>query len=204
MTLWDTFQGSPMAAGPQGERWCVEHQPTGNVASKEMHFPNWREALRAYRALASGKPDEWGFWEAVEPVQVVQYVSQTRRHDPRGGMVQSTASEESSAGLSTVLRTTFSHESISDMLREICEATRQTESGPVPDWAVRKEGLKLLLAYQYGLPIQRKEEVARRESTDGDVIARLATKPGYRSAVRNYIEALEQKEAERLGKLGRK
>lgn len=191
MFLWDCHQGAPMPAGPDGERWCVEFAPVGRVAPTRMHFPNWRAARQAFRALAAGKPDEWGFWDASNLERSEQYVGQTSGASREGQPVHNGGSGSESGGLSARLRAEFPLESVMEIMLGLCRATRPTPTGPEPDWTTRAAGIKLLLAYRVGLPIQRKEEVTRRETSDAEIVARLITKPGYRQAMLNFIISLE-------------
>lgn len=88
-------------------------------------------------------------------------------------------------------------------LRQLCDATRMTPEGPVPDWPTRAKGLQLLLAYHEGLPRPRKDEMPRSGDTNADVESRLKTQPKLRQAFRNYLDHLDggppQESQESLG-----
>lgn len=196
--LWDTITGAPMPIGVNGERWCIEHRPDGRGEPTTMHLTTWRSARKAFRSLAAGKPDEWQFWTVPKSEQVGQYVGQRGPLQLSAGLEQNTGVTLASSGLSACLIAAFPPERIAELLLQMCEATRHTESGPEPDWPTRKEGLKLMLAYQLGLPLKRVEEVVRHEQTNEGFISNLTTKPGYRHALRCLIDSMDEKQQERI------
>lgn len=87
-------------------------------------------------------------------------------------------------------------------LRELCEATRMTPEGPVPDWATRTKGLQLLLAYREGLPLPRTVELPKPRNSDADANHRLKSSPGYRKALREYLDYLDGEEAQDIQETG--
>ena len=73
---------------------------------------------------------------------------------------------------------------------------RITPDGLEPDWPTQIKGLQMLLAYRDGLPIQRIEEIPKREISFTDLKQSFLTKPGYRHAVIGYLESLKREVAE--------
>lgn len=200
--LWDCAQGAPMEVGADGERWAIEHRPGGKRAKRRhLHFPNFRIARFALAALAGDGEDEWGFFSGHGK----QDGGQTQDSPGEGGGPASLALS-TDVGFMRLLRDEFPESTIISYLRDLCEAEKGVysygvETAKEPDWATREKGLKLLLAYREGLPVQRKEEVSRRESSDAEVMEKVAMKPGYRRAWMNYCAAIERQEADRLDDL---
>lgn len=204
LILWDCNEGAPMEPGPRNERWAIEYDPGGKGKKRHMHFPTIHMARHAMGALATdAKDDEWGFF----PLPEREDGSRVARNGSPNDMVShppaiqpSPLSPVPSDGISAALLKEFPEERIIGYLTSLCEASKVIvdkgkEIGDEPDWATREKGLRLLLAYRSGTPVQRKEEVNRRESSEAETIAKIATKPGYRMALKNYIAAIDDNSA---------
>jgi hypothetical protein len=97
--------------------------------------------------------------------------------------------------LTHALRQEISDAEIQRHFRELCEATRMTAEGPLPDWPNRAKGLQLLLSYREGLPLPRSEEPIIPKVNSSEVIDRIKTRPAYRQAFRDYLDFLDREDA---------
>ncbi|MCA9447556.1 MAG: hypothetical protein KC931_10595 [Candidatus Omnitrophica bacterium] len=89
------------------------------------------------------------------------------------------------------LGSAYSSAEIERRLCQLCEATRMTSEGPVPDWPTRAKGLQLLLAYRVGLPLLRKETIANQALSNEEASKTLKANPNVRKAFRDYLDYLD-------------
>lgn len=95
------------------------------------------------------------------------------------------------SGLTDTLQCSYSNEDVLHRITALCEATRPTPDGLMPDWSARARGLDLLLLYRVGSPLQRKEEIQKVAMTDSERASRFKTKPALRRAMMSYLQSLE-------------
>jgi len=185
-------------------RWLVMHFPSGSSAS----FPSQTKARDALKILQLGR-DEWNILPCEAPT------GDLSRIKPRSesGMVQNLSESEKKQMLNPspgesvgqfglVLNEKFDDNQIGDWIRELC--TAEKDNGE-PDWTTREKGLKLLLSYREGTPIQRQETIVKDTISPEDVLKRLKNNQKYREAFLDtfgveFIDELRDAEGSELVK----
>ena len=183
-------------------RWLVMHFPSGGSAS----FSGQAKAKDALKVLQLGR-DEWGLLPCEAPM------GDLNRLKPRAesGMVQNMSEAEKKQMLNpspqggesqfgSVLTEKFDDDQIGEWIRELC--TAEKDNGE-PDWTTREKGLKLLLSYREGTPIQRQETIVKDTISPEDVLKRLKNNKKYREAFLDtfgveFIDELREVEAEEV------
>lgn len=218
--LFDCNAGAPVGVGPDGERWAIIWTPTRSTRAKArfLHLPRFRDAERALRQLRTGEKDEYGMFDApnekpTPPKQLTEsedaevvYLPPCpdKPVNPAQLIRKGALDAQAAATLTQTLVDRFSPTWIADQLQRLVAAKRplygnvngeQAVIGYEEDFATQRAALQLLLAYQQGLPVKRSEEIVQHQSTDADVIARLAMKPHYRAAMLQYIHAVDAAQA---------
>jgi len=166
-----------------------------------MWVKTYDTAMLMLKKLRTGE-DLWNFWSEGNGAELKP------SHQPGGALMRGDeSSQQGSLGnLSAMLRTAFDEKCVQQYLTDLLTASKPVYStgngeqkviGETPDWATRKDALKLLLAYRDGMPLKRKEEVVSHQSSDAQVIANLANKPGYRHAMRNFIDSMDDRSRQR-------
>lgn len=203
LILWDTaISGCRLQPSKQGHRWCLEHIPEGRAKRQRMYVSTVAAANTVIRSLAKGV-DDWGFWPEKNPKK-----KKTKSGEPDRDVSQSSLSSEGGgggsltmAGLTGALREKFPEHVIAEKFKQLLEASKPIYSntgGNVevvehePDYPVQLQALKLLMAYRDGQPIQRKEELRRTVTTEGEMMKKVAMNPNYRRGLRKYIESLDK------------
>lgn len=204
---WDCEAGAPMGLGPDGERWCIEHRPTGNKKSTYMHVRTTREMRPTFSALARGSKDEWGFWRdggSFSAGSNARNVSQSADSTEGGGDAQLGPHHAPPVDIAALLKAEFPDEKVVEYLRGMCEAEKpiyMNEGGEVrvvgsaPDWQTRSKGIPLLLAYREGKPVERTESIQKRIVTDEEVANKLQSNASYRKGMESYIAMLNAKDS---------
>lgn len=219
LRVYDTHLGGDIPPGPgPKDRWAIEFRRAGLPEDADhpvIYTTSQKHAYGIVRALAEKEPDEWGLLGPAKtsrrgksrPACLTDKpaapISTGTDGQPNGDVVTRPAagSRTPSASLSARLREDFDEEKISGYIRDLCEASNKvfTKDGKLiatePDWRTRASGATILLAYRDGKPIQTKEEIKRREVSEDDVMRRLLEKPGYRRAIRGYIDQIERQKA---------
>lgn len=204
--IWDTSQGAPMSMSKAGLRWCVQHVPAGRGKKTQMYCRTLATAETMLRSLVEGE-DMWGFWEDPPASSKTKNTKKTvgkEKHNvsetgepPEGGAPPAPVTLQ---GLTMALRDGFPEAEITKMFSALLEATKPiyannqgnvTVAANEPDWAIRKDALKLMLSYREGTPVQRKEEVRRIETNETEFMRRIAKNPNYRHALRRFIESFD-------------
>jgi hypothetical protein len=86
------------------------------------------------------------------------------------------------------LATRFTPDFVADKINELCHATHMTTGGNlIPDSRAREGGLKLLLAYLVGLPVQR-QEIVQVSLNGSEMRERLATSPAMQEALQKLMQ----------------
>lgn len=210
LRIWDCSAGAPMPIGEHGERWAVEWVPATRKKGRAcfIYVDTVRTAEACFRSLAVGKTDHWGLFEVVAPpdegAELKPNGKQNDAGTPPGGGPLVLAAD---TPLTTALKGNFLTPQIVKLFEAQLEANRpiyatvdgnQEVVAYEPDWATRREALKLLLHYREGLPVKRVEEITRHETSNEEVLSRIATKPGYREAMRDYILFCDDQDQKRL------
>lgn len=82
----------------------------------------------------------------------------------------------------------FPPEVIVEKIHDLLEATHVTKGGQtIPDNRAREAGLKILMAYQIGLPIQRQEVVTTQFDSLDEMQQRLKNSPALKAAVAKLL-----------------
>lgn len=104
-------------------------------------------------------------------------------------------SQPPSQALASALDKEIPDERIAKALGDALTATQTTRSGTVePDHKTRLQAATLALAYKVGRPIERQQVLtAKIGDTDADFIERLAHSPALRAALRDAVEAAENR-----------
>lgn len=191
--LWYLEDGAPFQPGPNGEKWvCEWEQPGGE--SKIVHAANLRLGMSLCAEIKAGKTNVF----AKSREQTVSHQAET--HAPPSSPITSVQIRTSEA-----LQKRFDDERIADLIEDGLKAEKAylTKEGLEysPDWTARLNFAKLLLAYRDGTPIQRIEQKKTNSSSDADVMAKLATKPGYRKGMQAWLDALDAKQRDTLNAL---
>lgn len=85
----------------------------------------------------------------------------------------------------------FSPEFIGDKINELLEATHLTKGGQeIADNRAREAGVKLLMSYMVGLPVQRQEIVQFNFDSLDTLRERAKTSPALRAALARVLETL--------------
>tara|TARA_R110000772_G_scaffold143235_3_gene252769 strand:+ start:871 stop:1500 length:630 start_codon:yes stop_codon:yes gene_type:complete len=105
-----------------------------------------------------------------------------------------------STRLQQMLEDEFDFSEISEMIRELTAATRvvaigkddegNTEYEEVIDYQTREKGLKLLLSYLVGQPVQRQEIITRTVKTQEEIMNKLETDPNYRAGFKKMFGSI--------------
>lgn len=93
--------------------------------------------------------------------------------------------------LVTTLASEFPPQYVIGKIRELLDATRWSKDTLVPDFRARCDGIKILLAYGIGLPVQR-EELKQPEPPKTDMMERIARSPQARKALKRMWEKAEE------------
>ena len=93
------------------------------------------------------------------------------------------------AGLMQHLAERFTPELIADKIAELLHATHVTSGNrTIADNRAREAGLKLLLGYLIGLPVQRQEIITRHTSTLEELQAKVKNSPEMRRAIAELLD----------------
>ena len=158
---------------PGTTRWLAFHPPT----EKSHSFPTKEKLLRGLELLA------------FSPEKFQKEIHALTRKElsplPRNAGI--------SARFQNHMEAHFEMDEVCQWIRELCEAMKvvpcekdaegNVEYDEVPDYASRKEGLKLLLAYMLGQPIQRQETVVHTVKTPDQIKQRIEEDPAYRNNI---------------------
>jgi hypothetical protein len=100
--------------------------------------------------------------------------------------------------LAVALAREFSPEDITRRIRELCDAKRMTKHGLEDDVRAREAGLKLMLAYKEGLPLQRAAVHTTTDDgeTDEETLARFLRSPALRKNLREFLDQAEAVEVQ--------
>lgn len=93
----------------------------------------------------------------------------------------------------------FPPETVVSYIQKLLTATHVTAGGKViDDNRAIEAGVKLLLSYQVGLPIQRQEIVTMTVDGDKAIEEKLSRSPAMRKALKARIEQMDQQPSEEL------
>ena len=92
-----------------------------------------------------------------------------------------------------ILADRFPPDRIAETIEKLLTATHLTKGGQkIDDNRAIEAGVKLLLAYQIGLPVQRQEIVQMNIDGDAQVEERMLKSPAVRQALREKLDALDK------------
>jgi hypothetical protein len=212
LRLWDCAKGAPMGMGEANERWAVEWLPGGRGKPLYVHLRNQKTGLACIRGLAAGRADQWGLFELLEPNEG-RDGSQTAISPQGGGGEVSVPPISRDTPLTAALMVAFDTPRVIALLEEMLGATRpiyatvdgdQQVVGYEPDWATKRDALKLLLGYRDGTPVKRSEEIKRVDKSPDEVIMELASNPKTRGAMANLCAFYDSTDHKRLENLARR
>lgn len=202
---------APEVAGTS--RWAVVHMPS----QKSQTFPSREKARDAMKILALGRDERWGVlpYEARPgelPGKTGRPGFRTRPSpDEQQTMMAQGGTPQTGGRFSLVLTEEFEDGEIGTWLRELCEAKKTIIVGkgedaqPIeePDWMTREKGLRLLLNYREGTPVQRQETTVKDTISPEDIIKRLRKDSKYRAAFKDIFgdmltEELKDAEVEEI------
>jgi hypothetical protein len=210
LRMWDCKLGAPMGMGEANERWAVEWVPGGRGEGCHVHLRTIRIAQACLRGIAAGKADQWGLFELPENKEG-RDVPKTEVSDQGGGGGGELAVVTPGMPLTRALMLAFDAPYVIEKLKEMLDATRPvyaSEDGSQkvvdhePDWATRRDAMKLLLSYRDGMPIKRTEEIKSSAMTGDAVMARMMHDRKSRAAFAKYLKYLDAQDDARLEGLG--
>lgn len=124
----------------------------------------------------------------------------------KGSVVKHSISANISTRFQSALEEEFDFQEITGWIRALCEAQRaipcgkddegNTEYEMVPDVVAIEKGLKLLLSYQIGQPVQRQETVVRNVKSTDEFFEQLKGSKAMRTSfAKIFLPLLQEDEA---------
>lgn len=208
---WNCLKGSPMGLGENGDKWAVEWHPGGRGKHLYVHLPTRDISRACFTGLARGDEDRWGLFELLEP-QKGGDVSEFSAASSAGGGGTAVGPVARDTPLTSALALAFPVERVIALLNELVTANRpiyatidgdQQVVGYEPDWATRRDGVKVMLSYRDGTPVKRSEEVKRHEMSAEDGMSLIKTDRKLRAKLTKYYAWLDATEEDELAGLAK-